>query len=462
MLVGLHAIAACTVGPDHQPPTAELPDAFAGTRYASIDGAAVAPDKLWESLAIAELNELLSRAQVQNTSIAAAVATLNETRALSGLQVYSLFPTTTINAETERNKQSRQDPFAFPGPSVTERFRAGFDAVWEIDLFGNLRRQSEQIRRLVEADTAALDAVRLSVSAEVAQAYFGWRGSAMRAAILRRNLANQADSVALLSASLDAGRGTALDVERARAVERSLAATLPLAEASVDTALQRLAVLTRWSRDELAALLGEVRSMPTLPRLVAVGSPNEWLARRPDIAAAERRLAAASSEVGVETAQLYPIVTLVGDFGWNGRSESALGDSAAERWRVAPGLSWRLPDFGRVRQRIQAAEAREQGALATFDETWLLALEETENAMINYRASTEREAALIEAVAASSAAAELARLRFDAGADTYLAVLDAERSQIEFEDQLILAKTDRATALAALFKALGGSFAVSR
>ena len=453
-------LAGCTVGPAHVEPAVELPSAFSQASGPLYDPGTVPVAGLWQSLDIGALTTLIDRADAQNTTIAQALATLNETRALSGLQVYSLFPTVDISAESERNQQSPADPFAFPGPSVVERFRAGFDVSWEIDLFGNLRRQSEQIRRQVEADTASLDAVRLSVTAEVAQAYFQWVGTALRLAIVRQNLANQSENVRILDVSLDAGRGTALDVARARAIEHSVAALLPAVEAELARVEQRLAVLTRLSVPELRQLLGQPAAMPALPRMIAVGKPADWLARRPDIRAAERALAAATSAVGVETAQFYPIVTLLGDFGWNGRTEAALGDADAERWRVAPSLSWRLLDYGRIRQRVQAAEARADGALAAFNEAWLLALEETENALANYRATTLREAALSGAVTESEAAVSLSRLRYDAGADTYLAVLDAERSLLDFQDQLATARTDRATALAALYKALGGDFAL--
>ncbi|MGB5246857.1 MAG: TolC family protein, partial [Woeseia sp.] len=145
-----------------------------------------------------------------------------------------------------------------------------------------------------------------------------------------------------------------------------------------------------------------------------------------------------------------------------GRTSSAIGNSNAERWQVAPGLSWRILDYGRVRQTIKASRARAAGALAAFDEAWLTALEETENALANYTAATERAAILEEAALQGSEAARLAKLRFDAGADGYLSVVDANRTQIELDDQLALARTDRATALVALYKALGGDFAEAR
>ncbi|MEM1262053.1 MAG: TolC family protein [Pseudomonadota bacterium] len=452
----------CTVGPDYvRTSDAAVPKTFADALASDTDRDGAQLDSLWASMQLAELDSLISTALERNTTISIAAATLDETRALSGLTLYSWFPTAGFLAESERNQQSREDPFAFPGPAITERFRSGFDVNWEIDLFGSLRRQSEQIYRLVEADEAELAAARLSVTAEVAQTYFQWRGDQHRFDVLQRNLTNQQRNVEILEDSLRAGRGTALDVARAQAVERSVAARLPQAEAAIARAEQRLSVLTGLSVTELSQTLLARQPLPGLPRLIAVGEPLDWFARRPDIRAAERRLAAATSDVGVQTAQFFPVLTLLGDFGWNGRSEAAFGNAAAERWRVAPSLSWRLPDYGRIRQRVVAAEARVDSAMATYEATWRLALEETENALTAYRAVTREEAALIAATGHSRRAAELARLRFDAGADSYLAVLDAERSLIEFEDQLATVSTDRATALVGLYKAFAGDFAVN-
>lgn len=461
LLVALTAtLSACAVGPDYQQASVELPDEFAAaTDVAAPDGVEI--EGLWESLGNPELNQLIALAKTNNTSIAQAVATLNETRALSGLAVYSLLPTATISGEYERSRPSERDPFAFPGLGVVERYRAGFDASWEIDLFGSLRRQSESIRYRVDADAATLYAVELAIVAEVAQTYFQWQGESLRLGILRANLANQADSLAILEAELEAGRGTAFDVARARAVERQIAATIPVAEAAVVRAEQRLSVLTGQPVDALRQVLTPPTRPPVLPAMVAVGTPDEWLARRPDVLSAERQLASATADIGVEIAEFYPKLNLVGDFGWTGIESSAIGDSDAERWRVAPAISWRILDYGRVRQRILAAEARAALALAAFEEAWRIALEETENALANYRATTERAARLTEAVDEATEAARLAELRYSVGEDPYLAVLDADRTRIELDDLLAQARTDRATALAALYKALGGDFAVA-
>ena len=456
--LSLTLLWGCAAGPDYESPSVNVPERFSEAPAADAE-TDVSIAQLWESLGDEQLSNLIDAALARNTSIRQALAALNETRALSGLSVYSLFPTVNFSGEVERNTISQQDPFAFPGQDTVERYRAGFDAVWEIDLFGSLRRQSESIHYLAEADEASAQAVRLSIIAEVAQTYFRWQGEALRLRVLQANLENQADNVDILEAGLEAGRNTAFDVARARAVLGQIAAALPNAEAAVSRSVQRLGVLTMTPTAELDGLLAAPESLPALPPLTTVGSPDQWLTRRPDVLAAERRLASATADIGVAVAEYYPKIELLGDFGWTGVDADAIGDSNAERSRFAPTISWRILDFGRIRQRAVAAEARAEGAFAAFEEAWLVALEETENALATYRAATRRLAQLENAAGEAGEAARLSRLRFDAGVDSYLQVLDAERTRIELEDQLALAYIDRGTALAALYKALGGDFA---
>lgn len=450
-------LAACTVGPRYEPPAVELPETFRNAPSAR--GADIAG--LWTSLDDPALTALIERALTDNADIRQALAVLNETRALSGLTLYSWFPTASVSAAMERNTVSAQDPFAFPLQTVVERYRAGFDASWEIDVFGSLRQQSRSVVARAEADEARLYAVNLAVVAETVQAYFTWRGQQRRLELLEQNLELQRENLAMLEAAFDAGRGTALDIAAARVAERQLAAQLPMAEAEVERALQRLSVVTHVDAATLVSDYAGGEGIPQLPRIIETGTPEDWLAARPDILSAERRLASAYANTGVQVAEYFPKLNLVGSFGWTGTESSAIGDSDAERWQVAPGISWRLPDWGRLRQRVKAAEAQADGALAAYEQAWRQALAETETALATYRATTEREAGLAEAAAEAAEAARLARLRFDAGAADYFFVLDAERRRIEIEDSLALARVDRRTSLAALYKALGGDFAAA-
>jgi multidrug efflux system outer membrane protein len=202
--------------------------------------------------------------------------------------------------------------------------------------------------------------------------------------------------------------------------------------------------------------LDPAAEMPALPTVVNTGTPEDWLRRRPDVREAERRLAAATADVGVEVAEYFPKLELLGSFGWTAPSSSGIGESQAERWFYGPVLSWRFLDFGRVRQSVKAAEARRDAALASYNETVLRALEETENALAAQRAANRAATELALAVEAAGEAAGLAQLRYSAGASDYLAVLDAERSWLELADRLVQVRTQRATALAAVHKALAG------
>lgn len=450
-------LAACNVGPEYVRPDAELPPRF-DQAVESVNPPAAVMSEVWSAFKEPELDALIDQALKANTQIAQALARLDETRALAGLSFFSLMPTVTADSGVQRNKPSNKDPFIPPDVGTTDTYRLGFDATWEIDLFGSLRRQSEAIYREVDARAAALDAVRLSVVAETAQAYFELRGTQAQLAVQERNLANLQENLDILRKQLEAGRGTELDVTRANALGLSVAAQVPQTRAAVSAQEQRLAVLTAQPVARLRAQLAPHKDLPALPAMVAVGTPTEWLARRPDIREADRLLAAEVSRIGVETAEFYPKLTLTGAFGVTAQSFGKLG-SEAQRWNYGPGLSWSFLDFGRVRQRVRAQRAVADGAVARYQETWLKALEETENALAGFRAWNESCAALDLAVSESRKSAGLARLRYDAGASDYLAVLDAERSLLDLEDQYAQAQTHRATALAAVYKALAGDFA---
>ncbi|MBM5812905.1 MAG: efflux transporter outer membrane subunit [Gammaproteobacteria bacterium] len=442
-------LAGCAAGPRYGAPATELPE-----RFDQATPAETAPATLWTGFGSAELDGLIARALAANTTIAQVAARLEETRALSGLTRFSLLPTVTGEGGAERRQQSARDPAVPGGGAARDSFRAGFDAAWEIDLFGGLRRESAVIRRRVEADAAALEAARVSITAETAQAWFALRGARARLALHGRQLDNADGNLQILRAKLEAGSATALDVARAETLARSIAAALPAAEAELVRQEQRLAVLTAWPVAALRERLAADATLPVLPALATTGTPAEWLRRRPDIREAERRLAAATADIGVQVADYFPHVELLGSFGWTAGTRRELGSETAERWSYGPTLTWRFLDLGRVRQRVRAASARADGALAAYHDTVLRALEETENALAGFRTAHQAAAELERAVTAAVEAARLARLRFDAGVTDYLAVLDAERSHLDLEDRHVEAQTRRATALAAIYKSL--------
>jgi multidrug efflux system outer membrane protein len=458
-VLALTVLAGCTVGPTYIKPTPEMPTQF---DQATVDASQQpVPHRLWSAFGDAELDALIARALQANTTIAQAAARFEETRALRGLSPYSYFPTVTAGADAERNSPSGDDPFQFEGQGRTDTYRAGFDAIWEIDLFGSLRNQSHAILRREQANAAELAKARLTIVAETAQAFFSLRGARKSVRLAGDNLASLGESVDVVRALEENGRGTALDTARISAQRSSLAAQLANLEADVVRHEQRLAVLTAQPVARLREQLDPDATLPDLPVMVTVGTPEDWIKRRPDVRAAERRLAAAFADVGTQTAEYFPKLNLLGSFGWTAQSFGELGSDSAQRWSWGPSLSWSFLDFGRVRQRVRAASARADGAEAAFEESILRALEETENALASYRAANRAAIELGEAARSAGEAARLARIRFDAGEDDALSLLDAERSRIDFEAQAVNAEVARATSLAALYKALAGDFAAA-
>jgi len=461
-LLGLCALAlsgCVTVGPDYEPPVTVLPERFDQAMEVGGNGQAIGVDTdPWQQFESPELDRLIARALEANTSIEQALARFEETLALSGLSIFSLFPTVDIAADAERAEFSEQDPFAPPDQTlgIVETWRAGFDMNWEIDLFGSLKSQSMAIAQRAEADAAAYKDIQITIVAETARAWFALLGARQQIGLQQQQLDVLQQSESILKLLQEKGRGTALDVARARTQTETLRAELALARADVVRNEQRLAVLTAWPVATLREALDPIASLPSLPALEAEGNPADWLRRRPDIRSAERRLAAATSDIGVETAEFFPKVELLGSFGWTAESASGIGSSAAQRWGIGPSIRWRIFDFGRIRQRVRAADAAAAQALALYDETVLIALEETENALAGFRAQTEHQAALSDASSAANRALELADLRFKNGADSFLDVLDAQRTALELEREVVRAKTDQATALARLYKALAG------
>jgi len=450
-------LSACTVGPEHVRPDVALPDRFDQTT--SAEGQVLSQSALWAAFGDPVLDQLIARAHASNTSVRQAVARLEETRALSGLAPFSWAPTVTADAEGERSKPSGQDPFIPSDQGRTDSYTAGFDATWEIDLFGSLRNQNKAIKARVEADAASLANVRVSIIAETAQAYFAYRGARAQLALATRNQESLAESLTVVEALERAGRSDALDVARISAQKSAQGAAVAQAEANVVRHEQRLAVLTAQPLARLREVLGPDAALPKLPDLVPTGTPESWLQRRPDVAAAERQLAAAMADVGVETAEYFPKLTLLGGFGWTAQSAGDLGSGGSERWRWGPSISWSFLDFGRVRQRVKAASARADGVAASYEETVLKALEEVENALAGYRTAQQSAAELGNAATQATEAARLAKLRFEVGADDALSMLDAERSRIDFQSRALDAEVARATSLAQLYKALAGDFA---
>ncbi len=456
LTIGMLTLGGCAVGPNYTPPRPDVPEAFAGAEDTVL---AMAEPEIgwWRRLNDPTLDQLIKRAVAENHDLRVAQANIKAARALLGEGRFELFPIVTMEAGVSREKVSRAT-----GTPVIDRtdtfYDAGFDAIWELDFFGRVRRSIQSLAADYQAALAEQRDVFVTVTAEVARTYFALRGAQYRLAVARRNADNQRKTYELTQALLEGGRGTDLDIARARAQFASTQAGIPPLETEVARAIYRLSVLVG---NEPAALMDELTptaDLPALPTQIAVGDPAALLRRRPDIRAAERRLASATARIGVATADLFPRVSLVGTAGFLSVSLSEFGDEPSVRTSVGPFLTWPAFDLGRVRARIRAADASAEAQLATYEQIVLNALEETENAMVSLSRQRQRQEKLQVAAEASEKAASLASVRYRNGVDSFLNVLDAELRLLEAQDQLAQSSTDTGLAFVALYKALGGGW----
>jgi len=458
ILIAAASLAACAVGPDYVRPKTQVAGDF-HQREAATYAASAPVSEFWRTFDDPVLTQLIDDALRANTDLRVAVARLDQARAITRQSRFDLFPTVTAQGGYTRERAS-----AAQAPGVPRDQRdvnldsAAVDASWELDLFGRVRRNVEASRADAAAIAADLQALQVSVAAEVARNYFELRGAQEQLRVAQRNADNQRKTLELTQDRLDAGRGTEFDTSRSRAELESTLARIPALEAQITTAMHRLAVLDGRQPGELNARLQAPVALPALPQTVAVGTPNELLRRRPDIQAAERRLASATARVGVATADLFPRVTFGGTIGVSATNLGDLFTRDGENYAFGPGISWAFLDLGRVRARISAADASTQANLAQYEGTVLRALEESENALIAYSRAQREGEHLKESAVASQSAAKLAGVRFEGGASDFLQVLDAQRSELQAEDQLAQSQTRTAVALVAVYKSVSGGW----
>ena len=415
----------------------------------------------WQQIGDSTLTRLVAEALRNGTSVHIAEARLDEARAARTLSMFDLAPTVTANGSALRTRQSMaQVPgLASPLPQ-RDLYDVGFDAAWELDLFGRVRHSVGAQDALATSAEHSLEDVQVSLSAEVGRTYFELRGAQQQLAVALRNADVQRKTVALTESRLAAGRGTAFDVERARSVLQLTLAGVPTLEAQISASWYRLASLLGRGDQTIPAELLAGGASPDLPDSVNVGSADQLVRHRPDVLAAERQAAAQSMSVGAAKADYMPRVALAASTGYTADRIESLTRTGTSRVMVGPVVSFPLFDLGRVRQRVGFAEARRDEANAQYAATVLQAVEETERTKVAYARAHERLALLEEAVKSSANASALAQERFEAGLTDFLQVLDAQRTQLEAESQLASAQTAASTALVALYKATGGTLTI--
>jgi len=451
-------LAGCAVGPNYKPPQTVVGSSFANapTNAATTDETALAT--WWKGFNNATLDRLVERAITNNHDFRIATANLKEARALRRLTTFDLAPTVTGNAGYANGLLSKAA--APPGTPRDARefelYDASFDATWELDFFGRVRRSVQAANAQVGSVEATRLDVLVSVIAEVARNYFELRGLQNQLAVARKNADVQTETLKITQSRLDGGRGTDFDVSRSRSLLHLTLSTIPPLEAAIQKTIYRIAVLTGQQPATLTSELTNPEPLPSALPAIMIADPAALLRRRPDIRAAERSLAAATARIGVATADLFPRVTFVGSVGLQADTFAGLGKSGADTWNFGPRITWAALDLGRVQARIKAADARSEATLAFYERTVLTALEETEGALVDFGQEQSRQQFLETSAAASQKAADLAHQRYEGGVTDFLSVLDAERTLLEAQDRLAASQTLTVTALVTVYKALGG------
>ena len=446
------ALAACATSPDYVRPTTSAAAAgpFVAGNSPALQPLAPVPSNWWRLYDDPVLDELIADALAHNTDVRAAVARLARARAALREVKVDRLPQGGVSAGGTRGRD--------PGQSdTTTSFDAGLQVAYEVDLFGRVSRNIEAGRGDVAAAEADADAVRVAIVSDTARAYADASSAAERLDVAEHIVELLSRSLDLTQKQVEIGQTTRLDTARIAVLRNQRQAEIPALAAERDNALFRLATLTGRAPAELPSAAGARTTSLKLDQPIPVGDGTQLLARRPDVRAAERRLAAATARIGVATAELYPQVTLGGSIGSSANSIGNLFSNPIG-FLLGPLISWSFSDHARARARVAGAEASTQEALAEFDGTVLRSLQETETALSAYANSLRRREALQAARNEAEVAARIVRAQQREGQVDSLALLDAERTFAESQAELANANGQVATAQIDLFRALGGGW----
>jgi multidrug efflux system outer membrane protein len=459
LAAGGASAALPAVGPDYSRPSTAAPNAWRDADNPDVWKVAVPADAFargewWKVFSDPALDELEGRVQIANQDLRAAAARVEQSRAAAGLARGAYWPQIAADASVVRERTSATTENKFPEPQTTT-YRIPLLAAWEIDLFGRVRRLNESARAEANASAAAFETIRLALTADVAVNYFSLRAVDRELALLHDTVALRRRALDLVNARV--ASGTAADFDTARA-ETELAT----AEAETAALAKRQAAL----QNALAVLVGEPAGSLVLPAMTFVptppsipaGLPSELLERRPDVAAAERSLAAANARIGVAKAAFFPAISLTGGAGYASGEIDRLFDAGSRLWSIGPRLYLPIFQGGRNRANLKRSRAAYDEAVANFRQQVLIAFREVQDALTATRLLAEQGAAQDRALASAKRAAGLAQVRYDAGLVSYLEVIDVQRTALATERAAVQLAAQRVNTSVALIKSLGGGW----
>lgn len=452
--------ACTTVGPDYVPPELQLPASWQQARQDGMVDGDAADAAWWRRCDDPLLGQLIETALQQNLDLRVSLLRLQSARAMRGIAAAGAWPTIDARASYEHREESLNTPLGEFIPN-TDIHSISLDAAWELDLWGRVRRSVEAADRDLQASYADVHAAAMSVAAEVGRSYVDLRAAQRRLELARNNLQLQERTLELVRAREAAGLVRERDVAQAATNVETTRSRLPQLQASTAAAANRLAVLLGRAPGDLPVALGESGALPQLPTTVAVGTPVDLLRRRPDVQAAERRFAAEVARVGVAEADRYPRFSLTGTFGVAADGADGLFDADSLVSGIGPSVRWNLFDGGRLKNRVAALQASAEAAQVSYEQTVLLAIEETENAMTRFVREQSRRESLERAATEARRAVTLAQAQYSEGLSDFQTVLDSERIVATIEDDLATSDATVATNLISLFLALGGTDGLS-
>jgi multidrug efflux system outer membrane protein len=473
-IVGGAALAGCEVGPNYKPPQPKMPERWIAppTTQASVTvQQPIQIERWWTTFNDPILDSLIKRSIALNLDVQSAAERIREVRASLGIATSNIFPTANAVGSYSRSfsaaKGSTVVTGTGSGATVTnvgskphDFFQAGFDATWELDLFGGLRRSIEAANYNLQAAEEDRRNVLITVLGEVATDYIALRGFQQEIAIADENLVSQVHTAEVTRRKVEGGLTTELDVANAEAQIATTRSQIAGFQSLAQQEIYALSVLLGQEPLALAEELSPPQQIPITPPVVPVGLPSELLRRRPDIRRAERQFAAATAGIGVATAQLFPQFSLTGTLTVQGSQFKALGNLGNRFWSFGPSVTWPIFDAGRIWSNIEVQNSVQAQALLTYRSAVLVALQDVENQLTAYSQEQQRRAALADAVAFNQKAVTIARQRYDQGLTDFLNVLVAEQSLYGTQDALVQSNRTVGTDLVALYKALGGGWEI--
>ncbi len=452
-------LSGCSpVGPDYQRPALDAPSQWGESKTDATTTSLLETTAWWQAFGDPVLNRLINQAAGSNLELEQARARIVQARAALTLAGASGLPA--VNAGGAVNYSAKSENLTVAGPAITTVFQAGFDARWELDVFGGIRRSVEGARARFDASVEELHAAQLTLLGDVARNYIELRASQAQLDLTLRNLELQQETVEITRKRCALGLTSALDVAQAEAQKMATESGIPPLEAAGKQSIHRLSLLLAQEPNALKTVLSAARPLPTVTGLLSPGLPSELLQRRPDLRQAERQLAAASADIGAATAGLYPTFDLTLGLGLQASSTSNFLATSSRYWSIVPGVSLPLIDGGKTTATIENRRAVYAERLAKFRAAYNSALEDVENALAAYYAERAKHRLLVETVRASQEAVTMANERYRRGLSTFLEVLVTQRALLSAQSSLQNSEANQLTSLVSLYKALGGGWAL--